>query len=474
VDQWFTSIDDVDWSKGPNQEGAAKALEEAVALCVNYGHALSQKLSERKLWSHRAWKSVIKAMFKQLDTLTGRKWLEETNWAAIAKGNTEVNLEDILYFASQRARDEEWGNEAIEALYNFLKREVKTNVKAVKERKIISDSYKGAVEQAINKPEGKLINAIMNLWKLRIKKDKAGSASEQLNSREMMTVVENLAIQEGTYTQIYATVLLARDYELVRQEVPGVVERVLHRKLESKDALWRNVVWDGLWHCNDWTKGQMGESLKAAMRNDLFEHEVPPGTSWRRSEDDQVADKYGLIMAIKVWYEKENYKDEWQIGKITKRRRQTVVASICHIFDRTDAMHKDGWEILIAPLWEDIAGESGTETTEEEQRALTTCFRHLSKRDQNEFANRFLAGPATAPNRLIGYLDKNPNIANREAALRILIHCSKDRTSRNPKATDFGDWYHILNVVQKHWSGTTIKTEEDLVNDLLSLHGIKV
>ena len=474
IEEWFTSIDDADWSKGPNLEGATKALEEAVAKCVTYGLELSQKLSERQLWNHRAWKSLTKAMPMHFDTLAGRKWLEETNWAAVNDGNTEVDLEEMLYFASRRALDEEWNNETMEAIYNALKGRTTTDFKVDKKRKIISDNYNGALEQAIDKPEGKLINAIMNLWKLQIKKEKAGSASEQLNSREMMTVVENLAVQEDTYTQIYATVLLARDYELVRQEVPGVVERVLHRKLESKDALWRNVVWDGLWYCKYWTYGQMGESLKAVMQKDLLEHDEPPSTSSLRSEYDQVADRYGLTMALRVWQENDNYKNEWQIDKISKKRRQAVVASICHIFDRTDAMHEDGWEKLIAPLWEDIAGESGTETTEEEQRALTACFRHLNERDQDEFANRFVTGPTVVPDRLIGHLDKNPNIANREAALKILIHCSKDRTSRNPNATEIGDWYHILNVVQKHWSGTTIKTEEYLVNDLLSLHGIKV
>lgn len=474
VDQWFASIDDVDWSTGPNREGATKALEEAVAMCANYGLTLSRKLSERQLWGHWAWEGLTKAMPKHIDTLAGQTWLEETNWTAISEGNAEVHLEEMLYFSSQYARDEEWSNEAIEALYNSLKREMKTNVKADRKRKIISDNYSGALEQAINEPEGKVINAIMTLWKLQVKREKAGSAGKQLNSREMIAVVGDLAAREDTYAQIYATVLLARDYEIARQEAPGVVERVLHRKLESKEPLWRNVVWDGLWYCNDWTHGQMGESLKTAMRKDLFEHEVPPGTSWRRSEDDQVADKYGLIMALKVWYEKEDYMDEWQIGKITKMRRQAVVTSICQIFDRTEAMHKDGWEKLISPLWEDIAGESGTETTEEEQRAMTACFRHLNKLDQNEFAIRFLAGPATAPERLIGHLDKNPNIANREAALRILIHCSEDRPSQNPRSTGFGDWHHILNVVQRHWSDTDVGIEKELIDQLLSLHGRKI
>lgn len=474
VDQWFASIDDLDWSTGPNWEGAAKALEEAVVTCAKYGLALSQKLSERRLWDHRAWESLTRAMPKHLDTQMGRKWLEETNWAAVAKGNAEVNLEEMLYFASRDARNEEWSNETMEVLYNALKRKVKTNVKMDKKRKIISDDYNGALEQAINEPEGKVINAIMALWSLQVKREKANSASTQLNSSEMINVVEKLATSGDTSTQVYATVLLARDYEQVRQEAPGVVERVLHKKLGSNESLWRNVIWDGLWYCNHWTQGKMGESLRLAMRQDLFEHEEPPGTSWRRSEDDQVADKYGLIMALKVWHEKEDYKDEWQISKMAKRRRQAVVKSICHIFDRTEEMHKDGWEKLIEPLWEDIAGESGAETTEEEQRALTACFRHLDKLDQNEFANRFVAGPRTAPERLIGYLDKNPNIANREATLKILIHCSKDPTSQNPKTTDFGDWYHILNVVQKHWSETTIETEEALVNELLALHGRKI
>ena len=475
IEHWFESIDDGDWPKGPNLEGATKALEEAVATCVKYGLALSQKLSERRLWDHRAWESLTKAMPKHLNTPAGRRWLKETNWAAVVGENTDVNLKNMLYLASKYARDEKLSGETIEALYNAAKREMKTNIKLDKKQNIISDSYNGALEQAINEPEGKVINAIMTLWSLQVKREKAGAVNQQLNSREMISVVEDLATREDTYAQIHATVLLARNYELVRQEAPGVVERVLHRKLESKETLWRNVVWDGLWHCNYWIHGTMGESLKAAMRKDLLEHEEPPGTSWRRSEDDQVADKYGFTMALKVWQENENYKeDEWQIGKIAKKRRQAVVKRICDIFDRTEAMHKDGWEKLIVPLWEDIAGESGTETTEEEQRALTACFRYLNKRDQNEFANRFVAGPATTPERLFGHLDKNPNIANREAALRILIYCSKDRTSQNPETTDFEDWYHILNIVRKHLSDTTVETEKDLINKFLALHGIKV
>ena len=476
MEEHFAFIGDTAWSNMPSREGAAKVLEEAVATCADYGLALSKKLSQRQLWGHWAWAGLTTAMPKHFDTLAGRKWLEETNWPAISAGNAEVYLEDMLYFASKQARDEEWSNVTMETLYNSVKRQLKANLKANRKQKTISDNYSGALEEAINEPDGKVINAIMILWGLQVKREKAGLASERLNSREMMTVVENLAAREDTNAQVYATVLLARDYEIVRQEVPDVIERALHSKLKSKEKWWRNVVWDGLWYCNYWRYGQMGKSLKAEMRTDLLEYEEPPGTSWRRSEDDQVADKYGFTMALKVWHENENYKDEWQVGKMAKKRRQAVVKSICHIFDRAEAMHNDGdgWKKLIAPLWEDIAGESGAETTEEEQKALTACFRHLNERDQDEFANRFVTGPAVVPDRLIGHLDENPNIANRVAALKILIHCSKDRASGNRKATDFGDWYHILNVVQKHWSGTTIKTEEDLVNDFLSLHGIKV
>ena len=474
MEESFAFMGDIAWSNMPSREGAARVLEEAVATSVDYGLALSRKLSERQLWGHWAWEGLTTSMPKHFDTLAGRKWLEETNWPAIAAGNTEVYLEDMLYFASRRARDEEWSNVTIEALYNSLKRQLQANLKSNRKQKIPSDNYSGELEEAINEPNGKLINAIMTLWNLQVKREKTSSASKKISSRKMISEVENLTNLESTRTQVYATVLLARDYEIVRQEAPDVVETVLHSKLKSNASLWRNVVWDGLWYCNYWKYGQMGESLKAEMRTDLLEFEEPPGTSWRRSEDDQVADKYGFTMALKVWHENENYKDEWQIGEMAKKRRQAVVGKICDIFDRTNAMHKNGWKKLIVPLWEDIAGESGTDTNEEEQRALTACFRHLNKPDQYEFYTRFVAGPSTVPGRLIGHSSENPNIANREAVLRILIYCSKDLSSQSSKSTGFGNWYHIINVVRKHWSDTNVEAEKKLINQLLELHDKRV
>ena len=468
--EWFEQIDHPDWPVGPNQEGTARAIEAVVAKCVDYGLAFSRKLGEPPLSSHWGWKPLTKAMPPHLDSSAGRRWLEETNWEAITEANRNVDWEEMLYTASKLAWEKEWRNETVEILYITAKKAIQVNGKRMEKRKFYSSEFIGVLEQAINEPEGKAIQAILFLWRLQAKKEKKCLAGTQPKSSEMIGVLENLATCGDIRTQEWATVILAQNFGLVVETAEHVLKRVVHERLESKDMKWRDVVWDGLSYPNHWNNYQVMDSLTEAMRRDLREQDNPPRVSRHGTEKDQVASKYGYTLAVKVWGEDQEYKG-WKIGALPEKRRQAVVEKICELFDRSEVMHAEGWKKLIVPLWKDIAGESGGETTTEEQKALMACFRHLNKVDQGEFANRFETGPSVSPERLLGYLDENPRIANREAALKILLYCCNDKTFRDPTTIEFENWQQILDIVQKHWRGTGSKTEEDLINELISLHG---
>ena len=100
------------------------------------------------------------------------------------------------------------------------------------------------------------------------------------------------------------------------------------------------------------------------------------------------------------------------------------------------------------------------------------CFRHLDKDEQGDFATRFKVGPPVEPENLIGRQDEAPSIANREAALEVLLHCCEAGTQRNPGERGFWNWQTILDVVQNKWRREAVnKRERDLIGELLALHG---
>ena len=472
---WEPPVGDPGWPNGPNLEGAEKAVEEATVACLEYGLAFSRILSDGERWDHWGWESLIRAMPKHLDTPAGRQWLKETRWVAVTEGNTSVDWEEMLLSASKHAWDEGWSNETMEVLYRAANRTIEARNRRERRFKRNTGGFPGMMAEAINEPEGKAIEAILTLWKLQVKREKAGEASTRLKASEMVRVAGRLATSGNIRVQKYATVLLARDYGLVQQEAADVARQAIHEKLDSKDAMWRDVVWEGLAYCNHWNHSQVGEGLKEAMRRDLMEQEDPPETGLHGTEKDQVADKYGYTLAMKVWNEDENYGEGWQIGEMPRKRRQAVVRKICNIFDRTEAVHADGWRKLLVPVWEDVAGESGKGTTEIEQEAWMACFRHLNEDEQGEFVNEFKKGPAASPDKLIGHRDEASSIGNREAALKILLHCSDGGAQRNPREKGFWKWQMILDVVQNKWrSEASSKNERQLIDDLLALHGREV
>ena len=469
--EWLPPAGDHDWPNGPNLEGATKAVEEAIGACLEYGLEFSRILSERQRWDHWAWESLTRAMAKHLDTPTGRRWLEETEWDAITKGNIRTDWGEMLHSASKRAWDGEWSNETMEALYGAANRMLEATRRRESVRRGDTDGL-GAMTEAINELEGKAMEAVLALWQLQVKREKASTASTRLRASEMVRMLGRLATTGEIRIQKYATVLLAQAYGLMQQEAPDVARQVVYEKLDSGDRMWRDVVWEGLAYCNHWNHSQVVDNLKERMRNDLMEQDHPPETGMHGAEKDQVADKYGYALAMKVWHENESYENGWQIGEMRKRRRQSVVRKICNIFRRTEAMHRDGWRQILVPVWKDIAGESGARTTEAEQKAWMACFRHLDKDEQREFANRFKEGPTADPEELIGHRDEAPSIANREAALEVLLHCCEGGTQRNPGERGFWKWQMILDIVQNKWRDEAAhKRERQLIDELLARHG---
>ena len=473
--EWTPPAEDHDWPNGPNLEGATKAVEEAIGACLEYGLAFSRMLNERQRWDHWGWESLTRAMAKHLDTPTCREWLEETEWESVTEGNSSADWGEMLHSASKHAWDEEWSNETMEALYRTASRVLEASGKGDSRRRRSTDGIPGVMSETINDLEGKAIEAVLALWQLQVKREKEGTASARLKASEMVQGLEKLATLGEIRIQKYGTVLLAQAYGLLQQEAPDVTRQAVHNRLGSGDPMWRNVVWEGLAYCNHWNHSQVGESLKEAMLKDLMGQEDPPETGLHGAEKDQVADKYGYTLAMKVWHEDESYENGWQIGGMPRKRRQSVVKKICNIFDRTEVMHADGWRKILAPLWADIAGESGGETTEAEQKAWMACFRHLDKDEQGDFATRFKVGPPVEPENLIGRQDEAPSIANREAALEVLLHCCEAGTQRNPGERGFWNWQTILDVVQNKWRREAAnKRERDLIDELLALHGREV
>ena len=462
------------WPNGPNVEGLAKAVEEAVTACLDYGISFSRILSARKQWNHWGWESLTEAMPKHLDTPAGRQWLEEMEWGAVTHGNTRADWGGMLYSASKLAWDEEWSNQTVEAVYSAANQMLEANSGRETMRRGGIDELPRVMVEASNELEGKAIKTALNLWHLQVKREKAGVAGAHLKASEMIRELGRLATSGEIRIQKYATVFLARGYGLIRQEAPDIAQEVIHERLASKAPMWRDIVWEGLAYCNHWNHSQVGESLKEAMHNDLMEQEDPPETVPHGGEKDQVADKYGYTLVMKMWHEDGSYGEEWQIGEIPKKRRQAVVRKICNTFDRTEAMHSNGWKKVIGPVWKDIAGESGGETTEEEQKAWMACFRHLEEDEQAEFATRFKAGPAADPERLMGYRDEAASIGNREAALEILLHCCEGKRVYNPEGKEFWKWQKILNVVQNEWRNEATGVREgQLIDQLLATHGRK-
>ena len=468
--EWFEQIDHPDWPVGPNEEGVARAIEAVVAKCADYGLAFSRKLSEPPLSSHWGWKPLTKAMPQHLDSSAGRRWLEETNWEAITEANRKVEWEEMLYTASKLAWEKEWNNETVEILYITAKRAIQANGKRMEKQKFYSSELIGVLEQAINEPEGKAIQAILFLWRLQAKREKTCLASTQPKSSEMIGVLENLATRGDIRIQEWATVILAQNFGIVVETAEHVLKRVVHKRLESRDMKWRDVVWDGLSYSNHWNNHRVMDSLTEAMRRDLREQDNPPRVSRHGTEKDQVASKYGYTLAVKVWGEDQEYEG-WKIGALPEKRRQAVVAKICELFDRNEKMHAEGWRKLIVPLWDDIKEVGKKRTTEEEQEALLVCFRHLNYDDQNEFLTKFNTGPPVSPKTLIRSTDESSKFKNLEATLKILLHCCNSRQQRDPKMEGFWDWHRILNMLQNEWRSKASSTERELIDRLLAIHG---
>lgn len=89
-----------DWISGPNEEGARKAIEEAVKESTEFGLALMEALRAAGNWKHVAWQGVLNAFGTKMDEARVLELLEADWWADLARGGQAWWIASMLKAAA--------------------------------------------------------------------------------------------------------------------------------------------------------------------------------------------------------------------------------------------------------------------------------------------------------------------------------------------------------------------------------------
>ena len=401
-----------DWLDGPNPQGRQKAIAQAVGEDAQWGVALGRRLAERGKWRHPAWEAICKELAGRLNEEEVMAFLREEAWDSLVEKGHKWEVGDLLLAAAKQAREGSWPEEAVQALRRRTIGWIRPLAKSEGER---TDG--DWMMHTINAPAGKAVEALLHL--LGVPVGAQGGKKETLETLEALW-------SEGGAAGRHVAVLCGQQAGWLYAQDSGWIIRTLVRRLNEvgEHDVMRGVLWNGLAYA-DWEYSATVNMLKPALRREMQFADAPNEgeRGFGGAREDTAADRYGYAMAGSVVFGGEEYAD-WGLIGIPVKRRTKIVKKVCGLFWRGEDWQKDGWEKVLEPMWHQLVEDPGSDTTSEEQEAFLMCFPYLDREEQSAFKTLFARGPGVIPEHFLDEHYGGREIENREAAIRIFLHCT--------------------------------------------------
>lgn len=434
---------------GPNEEGREKGVREAVTGNPEMGIALGVALKGSRAWDHPGWASVCVGAAKVLDEEQALRLATEVVCKEVVEGKSGRECGDFAATLAQRAWKERW--------------------KAMTRAKL-QGTFVGWLE-VLTAHDGEPRTGDLEMWTINTAAGKAVEAVVTLTGPERTARKQNLKVldeltragKRNATLARHVRLASARDIHLLLHTsyawaMKHVVEPAERAGEHSEE---RREWWTGLAYAH-WDANVYAAMARALKREIGFRE--PRVRDRGESVDDTAARRYGAWIIEKVLQQGKDYEGI-ELEEIHEERRESVVRQVCGMYWRERELQREGaWEKVVRPLWAEVLERNGP--TEEEQSAFLECFPFIGEREQGEFAERFVQGPAVAPGHMLDYEGHNGQGVNREAALEVVIHCASTY-SRDT----MWKWHKTLEKVAEWMKHIEDEAEEKLAGNLFALTG---